>query len=49
MTDNFQELRKQYGGNYSELSNGLHKVEANLGAVSLFTVIREAEQHLEVI
>ncbi|KAF8106694.1 hypothetical protein N665_0135s0037 [Sinapis alba] len=35
-----------YGGNYTELASGLPKVEGNLGALTLFTYVKEAERHL---
>uniref|UniRef100_A0A0D3BZ24 MULE transposase N-terminal all-beta domain-containing protein n=1 Tax=Brassica oleracea var. oleracea TaxID=109376 RepID=A0A0D3BZ24_BRAOL len=42
------EKASSYGENYSELSSGLPKVEANPVVVILYNAIEKAEQHLEV-
>ena len=40
------EKESSYGGNYSELASGLHEIEVNPGALTLFTHIEEAERNL---
>ncbi|KAF8083781.1 hypothetical protein N665_0752s0005 [Sinapis alba] len=40
------EKESSYGGNYTELASGLPKLEDNMGALTLFTHVEEAERHL---
>ncbi|KAF8088137.1 hypothetical protein N665_0551s0002 [Sinapis alba] len=42
------EKESSYGGNYTELASGLPKLEDNMGALTLFTHVEEAERHLAV-